>query len=325
MYKISNILRKLSQSNLIVLIIILLGYGCSDFFEPDISEKEVILLAPEDSLTTSQTSQNFLWDYVDGATGYNLRIVAPSFENIQKLILDTNVIGNSYRFTLSSGQYQWGVSAYNYSSATNYYYRSMAIDTSSQLSGDQPVLISPVANFNTSGNRIHFKWQLNSKASKYIFEIRSNNWDGEQVISPLIIYEDTVSFILPEGVFSWGIQALNDFSASLVSVRSFVVDTTVPATPVLLSPADKAVIDQTPVILSWTRPESSLTAISDSVLIANDSLFTNNSVIESSKTDNTFYDMIEENEGTYFWKVKSFDAAGNKSPYSKHRKFVIKK
>ncbi len=83
--------------------------GCRDVFEKDISKKEVGLLAPADSVETVHKTLTFAWEERDGATGYRLVIVSPSFERAELYLLDTLVAGYNYTCTLEPGDYAWGV------------------------------------------------------------------------------------------------------------------------------------------------------------------------------------------------------------------------
>ena len=91
------------------LLILFLVMGCRDVFEKDISEKEVELIAPADSVETTHATLTFVWEERDGATGYRLVVVSPSFDRIELYVLDTLVEGNQYTYTLEPGRYEWGV------------------------------------------------------------------------------------------------------------------------------------------------------------------------------------------------------------------------
>ena len=91
------------------LLILFLVMGCRDVFEKDISEKEVELIAPADSVDTTHATLTFVWEERDGATGYRLVVVSPSFDRIELYVLDTLVEGNQYTYTLEPGRYEWGV------------------------------------------------------------------------------------------------------------------------------------------------------------------------------------------------------------------------
>lgn len=83
--------------------------GCEDVFEKDLSKKEVVLVAPGDSIRTSYEQQVFVWEEIEGATGYRLIIVSPQFERPERCLLDTLVAGRQFSFTLKPGEYQWRV------------------------------------------------------------------------------------------------------------------------------------------------------------------------------------------------------------------------
>lgn len=91
------------------LLILFFVMGCRDVFEKDISEKEVELVAPADSVETTHSTLTFVWEERDGATGYRLVVVSPSFDRIELYVLDTLVEGNQYSYTLEPGRYEWGV------------------------------------------------------------------------------------------------------------------------------------------------------------------------------------------------------------------------
>lgn len=91
------------------LLILFFVTGCRDVFEKDISEKEVELVAPADSVETTHATLTFVWEERDGATGYRLVVVSPSFDRIELYVLDTLIEGKQYAYTLEPGRYEWGV------------------------------------------------------------------------------------------------------------------------------------------------------------------------------------------------------------------------
>ena len=207
--------------------------GCNDFGEKNLSDKVVILRAPDDSLVTTLISHTFWWDYVDGAEGYNLQIVMPSFDHTVRLVLDTNLTGNRFDFTLFPGSFEWGVAAYNYSSASAYTINKLLIDTTSNLSNQYVVLKTPAENYNTNITTVHFQWYMISSATDYRFEIRQNSMDGQLVTPAQLTSKDTISAVLTEGIYFWGVQAQNNNSGSMMTSRKLVIDVTAPGIPVL--------------------------------------------------------------------------------------------
>ena len=78
-----------------------------------LSHPNVTLIAP--------LSIAFRWHAVDGAAGYELRVVAPSFAHAVRLVADTLIMtdtltaARSYgcKLPLDAGNYEWTVTAFN--------------------------------------------------------------------------------------------------------------------------------------------------------------------------------------------------------------------
>jgi hypothetical protein len=297
--------------------------GCSAIFETNIEDKRVVLIAPADSLRTNIATHTFWWNYVDGADKYNLEIVSPGFGDIERLILDTNTTGNKFSYTLIPGTYEWGVSAFNSGYNTQYTVNSLFIDSTTDLSAQQIILISPEQNLASANKLQKFKWLRIYSASAYHFEIKKNNWSGELVAMPVETTADTITILLSEGIYSWGVKAMNSISSSPYTVREFIIDLSSPLKPILELPVKGDTLHSTPVHLTWSRPDISGSTISDSVYIASDSAQFSTNITKSYKTNNTWYDVDPGENGVFFWRIRSIDAAGNKSEPSEIRKFNL--
>jgi hypothetical protein len=307
----------------VIIYISIFIVACSEIFETDISNSEVNLISPADSIYTTSNTLTFWWDEIEGATNYRLQIVTPSFDSIQELVIDTMMVKTQVSFVFIPGRYEWRVFALNNSSSTKYSKRSFSVDSTSSLSDDKVFLLFPANQACFSKTKIIFQWAKNERATKYVFEIRENNENGDIIQVPQILTTDTISLTLKEGKFYWSLQALNQSSGSQISGRTLIIDQTAPLTPVLQSPNNEDTITGSDVVLKWTRPSGSLAPISDSVFIANDSLFTQSSIIEKAFIDTTNYNINTNDPGWLYWRIKSIDAAGNQSDYSKYRKFIF--
>ncbi|HEX2921894.1 MAG TPA: hypothetical protein VHO50_12095 [Bacteroidales bacterium] len=110
-------------------LLTLLGhYSCTDIFETDLTAAEVELLSPSDGLSTKEKSQRFWWNYVDGATGYEIQIVKPDFVATSSVRLDTTIQKNYFKLSLQPGSYHWRIRAYNGTSTTDYSERTIIIE-----------------------------------------------------------------------------------------------------------------------------------------------------------------------------------------------------
>ncbi|MCD4664836.1 MAG: hypothetical protein K8R68_06150, partial [Bacteroidales bacterium] len=83
-----------------ILLILLTFMACKDIIEDDLTRQSVNLLAPPDAFHTTISTHSFWWDVVEGSEGYNLQIVSPSFDYIERLFLDTNITFNRYDYSL---------------------------------------------------------------------------------------------------------------------------------------------------------------------------------------------------------------------------------
>ena len=308
---------------IIILVEVLFLGSCTLILEEDIQNQIVLLNSPGDGFETYMSSQTFWWESVNGAMSYNLQIVNPGFENPNFLLLDTNLTKTKFYYSLNPGNYEWRVMAYNSAYTTQYSKRSLTITETPDLTGQVIVIKTPGNNLQTNISALFFSWYSIAQANYYQIEIKSPDWNGSTIIGPLKTNEDTITIKLDEDSYEWGVQAFNDLSNSLISKRAFTVDTTRPRIPELNLPLDESLFPTGIVVFSWQRPDESGTTISDSLIIASDSTFESSTVIVKLFTSNTQYSTDMDVEGIYYWKVQSFDAAGNRSESSLIRSIII--
>jgi hypothetical protein len=302
--------------------------SCKDVFEEDLAKKTVTINSPQNGLQTTNSTEIFWWEPVEGAIKYNLQIVSPTFLNTQKLVLDTNVTVCKFEFTLTPGLYEWRVKAFNSSSYTPFVTYSLQVDSTANLSNQQIVLISPGSSFVTNHTSVKFSWYSLYNADDYRFELRTSDWNGSLAINPIITTYDTLTLTLEEGTYAWGVQAHNITSNSPFSTRVITIDLTDPNTPLLNYPANNitvndSILTASTIIFGWFRGVNTGSAIHDSLYIATDSLFS--TIFDSTVLTDTTYSKPFTTAGSYFWKIRSYDIAGNKSSYSVTRKFTYEK
>lgn len=290
-------------------------FGCEDFIEQDISKDVVLLLSPPDQFSTYTLTQTFWWEEIDGAEQYLLQIVKTDFSNIQQLLLDTTIITNKFTFAFTSpGKYQWRVKALNNGYETGYSTRSLNIDSTIDLGTQLVSLILPVENHATKDTVINFSWSSLYNATQYRFQLLDNS---SSIILDTVLTSPQLTIELAEGTYSWKVRAENSLSVSPYSTRNIAIDLTSPTVPVPISPSNGDT-SSAPVLLSWQHDP---TAFGDSLVVFSDSLLTNVSLSVLSTT--TSYSFNAPNSGIYFWRLKSFDQAGNKSEYSSIYKFYV--
>lgn len=311
----------------IAILFLILGsviISCDDIFEKDLDGEEVNIYSPSNELKTQYNSQNFWWEKKEGALYYNFQIVSPSFDQIEKLLIDTNIAGTKFIYTLYPGKFQWRLRPANGSSFGKYVIRTLEIDTTLDLRGQEVILRSPGVDFATNRGSIKFSWDKLYNASDFRFEIKNGGWDGSRYINPVLTQYDTITIgNFAEGTYYWGVQAQNNGSATVFSNRKFLIDRTEPKTPILSEPKDSTKTDGWPATFKWTNTPDGGAAIYDSLVIATDKNFKNSSIKFSQKITNQSQQVNLNATGKYYWKVITVDAAGNMSSWSETYLLII--
>lgn len=303
------------------IFLVLTFASCSLITETNISDETVYIIAPPNNLETPVNTQTLWWEHVNDAEKYNVIIVSPRWDSIVTLIADTNVSENKFSITLTPGEYDWGVSAYNSSSKTAYTISHISIDSSSNLTGETVTLLSPKNNLNTNSQDIKFNWDLLPKAESYVFDIKYISWDGENVVNTKTVKEDTLSLVLEESVYYWGVRAINEFSQTGYTIRTLIVDITPPEKPTVESPTLNDTVSGQDLLIKWIRPGAQLSDVKDSLFLSTDSLF---------KTIDQQYVITGDPEktisglstGKQFLRIVTFDQAGNIGEAAQVRFFI---
>ena len=96
----------------------LLAAGC-EVLEEDISRNTVPIVAPVDRVSVRAGNVDFRWLAVEYAAGYELTVVAPSFAEAGRVVIDTVIYADTLdrrfgcRVALTEGEYEWSVAGFN--------------------------------------------------------------------------------------------------------------------------------------------------------------------------------------------------------------------
>ena len=286
----------------IIFPVMLLFASCSDILEEDLADETIVLLAPPNNHVTTTATITFWWEELEGADEYNLQIVSPRFDSIIQLTIDSLVQNNKFTVTLSPGIYQWRLRGENSATTTDYVTRNLTIDTTTDLSQQIMVLVAPTNNLITNSFSIFFDWNALTNAEDYRFEIATPDFTNGANVLNINLGGDSINYtITAEGTYQWQVRAQNAFSNTAYTTRTFTVDTTSPNAPVLTSPNDQAIVNDT-TTLTWTH-DSDVTG--DSLFVFTDSLLTNNSLTTYKIT--TTHTFIGTTNQDYFWYLRSVD------------------
>ncbi len=113
----------------------------------------------------------------------------------------------------------------------------------------------------------------------------------------------------------------NGGNTAQVSI-TFTVDTIAPSAPSSSSPADGSSINDNTPLFDWSD-SADATAITYELLVDNNSDFSSPEILETGITASNFTATSALADGTYYWKVRAVDAAGNNGSYSTVSSFTI--
>jgi hypothetical protein len=310
---------------LIAAVAALLCTSCEhDFIEDDLTGKIVSVIAPANNDTVQSATPLFWWNEIDGARSYRIQIVYPDFDAPQQLLYDTAVQGDRFYPALVPGNaYHWRIRPENGSSEGGWVTRRLTVDSSTSLVNQNVVITLPATNnFATASSTVTFSWNALGAANYYRLEI-INTTTAASVVSTTVTATG-FQYTLAQGSYAFNVRAENSTSFTAWSTRTFSVDQTAPVTPALIAPANNSFYTSPPATLAfdWT---SSNDALTDSLFVSTDSTFATGNVLSLAlSATQGGYNWTGALGGTvYFWKVRSVDAAGNKSNYSAVFRFDV--
>jgi hypothetical protein len=303
---------------------ILLNGGCNEFFEEVIEEDSIIMLAPADGIETEIVTQTFWWQEIDGASGYRMQIVSPSFNSIEVFVVDTLVKGDKFETTLYPGDFEWRVRGENSAYLTDWSIAKLFIIDSEDLTRQTIQLVNPAQNAFTNGEEVGFLWKALPKAQTYDMKIFRNGWGQNLVLDSVGITVNNLGLLLDEGELWFGVRAVNNTSKTLYSNNRFVVDRTPPTTPNPLSPANNETLSDSTVVFTWASNDPNWNTVIDSLFVY-EKISSQESILYHQAAYNNKTATLKLFRGrSYFWYLKSMDNAGNRSHVSSNRNVSVK-
>ena len=277
--------------------------ACKSIIEEDISDKKVIINAPNGTSATSY-NQLFWWEKVDGAITYQVQIASPDFTNVQKLLLDTSIASNKIDVTLAAGNYEWRVRAINGSYQSPYSGSTFTI-TDQNINTIRVRLKSPDNGKPTKSTTLTWYEIPNDSVISYRVQVsKSDSFNPifKEVNTPITSYALSLT---DETTYYWRVKAFSDTDSSLSSVTSyFSYDVTAPDKVTLTSPTNTAVSKPTKGDLVWVKSTDVNATYNVYVIYGTDA------EKKFTVSTNSFSYDADINE-TVTWRVQAFDEAGN--------------
>jgi hypothetical protein len=295
-------------TSFLLLFAVTIFYSCDDFIEKDLQNESINIITPANNSKISSSTVTFWWDKVEGALEYNVQVVSPSFDQVQRLWADSIVSGNKIMFSLVPGNFEWRVNAVNGSSGTEFAAASFSIDSTINLINETIILTSPKNNIATNNTNQTFRWNNIYNANEYHFIIA--NSAGDFLKDEIMTKTETSFEFTADGIYTWSVRGQNEMSNTIFSKSSLQIDTKAPGQPTLNMPSDKAIIPaEENVSFSWSRAADNGSQLFDSLYVFADEAMTNRVLAE--KTEQTSHKALIPDAGTYYWYVKTCDVAGN--------------
>ena len=189
-----------------------------------------------------------------------------------------------------------------------------------------PVPLTPVVGASLNDTTPVFTWKPVTGASQYRIQL-SDTADFASIGRDELISDTTYTDIgLPEGLFYWRVMSKNPLGieSPWSDVFSFVIDTTAPTGPSLSSPINGASVEGTPT-LEWGAVSDAngyMVEIDDSFGFSAPVVYSNPATTDGQAITSTSLKPTTLAAGvTYYWHVRSRDAAGNWGSWSSTRSF----
>ncbi|MCB0208432.1 MAG: DUF5123 domain-containing protein [Anaerolineae bacterium] len=173
---------------------------------------------------------------------------------------------------------------------------------------DPPFLIAPPNGTITNSNAISLTWSQVSEALTYtLYLTPAGVYDipgpgSSPVVSPTV---------LPEGVYTWTVAAINATgnSSGITDTWVFTIDNTAPDAPSLIAPPDGTLTNDPDVTFVWSDvPDAASYQLALTTPVT--------STILGPFTDTSAALSLVDGDGVYTWTVQSIDAATNTSGFT---------
>ena len=279
-----------------------------------------ILKTPANGSYTTNTKPTFSWVAVPGAVLYQIEV--DDDEDFGSLVLGlTRPPSTSYTHSvpLAYGKYYWRMMVYNAAGVWSVYTPANQFTVTPPLL-PAPVLLSPASGTPTNDPTPLLSWNAVTSADHY--EVWVDSQSGftapvDVIYTGLTSTSKELEAPLPDGVKYWKVRAVNylDVPGAWSSARSFTVDTVAPPAPALSAPANFAPGVYFAPTFSWVAATG-----------ANAYMFEYDNNLDFGSPEYTSGTLTTRTilptgmgVGTWYWHVKSRDAAGNWGSWSAYR------
>ena len=288
------------------------------------------LLTPANGKVTTDSTPWLDWSTVTDATAVHYQLqVDDSADCLSPVVSKTWLNGSSWTVdaALPDGVYYWRVRAVDAAGNASAWASAWTfrVDTTAPA---VPTPLTPANGKVTTDSTPWLDWSTVTDATAVHYQLQVD--DSADCLSPVVSKtwlngsSWTVDAALPDGVYYWRVRAVDAAgnASAWASAWTFRVDTTAPAVPVLVTPANGQVTTDSTPWLDWSTVTDA-TAVHYQVQVDNSADFS--SPAESKTWVNSSWWTVSSvlSPGTYYWRVRAVDAAGNTSAWTSAWTFTV--
>lgn len=306
--------------------------ACDDVVEENIEDDIVVATYPTQGTIITGNAVTFEWENLEGADDYRVQIFS---EGTQTSVLDSLVEGqNTLTYVMNPGNFSWRVRGENFAYVTAYNFPiDFEVQASDDLTNQIINIITPSSNYFTNNvSNVIVTWDAITNADSYTFEMNKtvNNTTTTEIQESGLTttsYSVASAAFNEDGIYTLKVKGLNSNNSTetVFSTRLLSLDTQAPNDIGLVSPNEAATVNvSTTVNFSWNIPTDSGTVqspITYQLELSNDDTFASVFGPTGGTTNTATYSF--STVGTYYWRIKATDEAGNSTISSTNRSIVV--
>lgn len=297
----------------IVSTIVIFTISCDDIiFEEDISESNLIILAPTNNASIVSGNISFNWEAVTNADKYQIQIATPNFADAIQIVLDSTISNTSFTKQLLANNYEWRVRAENSAFETSYFTNTLTVTEVEDFTDKEVELLSPINNLISNESSQSLTWKSVEGATEYRVQIWQPDINGT-LKHDEVVRSTSLDYTFLDGNYTWQVRAQNYTQNTLYFSRTLLVDTVKPNIPTLLTPINNENKASGKISFTWERENIIGSVESDSIYVYTDAEL--KTLVFKDISTNKQYEK-DLSASSYYWYVQSFDTAGNQSSNS---------
>jgi hypothetical protein len=185
---------------------------------------------------------------------------------------------------------------------------------------DAPILLSPTNGTVINSSSVLLNWTDVTDAVSYVVLMSDTEDFSGTVYPPKRVYISHFMYVgLMDDTFYWKVVAEDalHYISPFSNTWNFIIDTTPPPSPSLISPANNSLLDDPTPSFFWAKDSSHKNYLFQ---ISTSETFSSIVISDVTTTNYTSSALVD---GDYFWRVCASDYGGNVSPWSEIRGFTI--